>query len=125
MPFNGAAVNLLLRNMRDMAEYTVSTYTIFTMLIVYLPILLTFYTFDVYYNFTSIDWCLAVIVGFTSSSMNIVKIRSLKYEEPARLNILNYFQPIIQLFLDVIFLLKPIHITITYWCTNRFPCKFN
>ena len=103
MPFNGAAVNLLLRNMRDMAEYTVSTYTIFTMLIVYLPILLTFYTFDIYYNFTSIDWCLAVIVGFTSSSMNIVKIRSLKYEEPARLNILNYFQPIIQLFLDVLF----------------------
>ena len=103
MPFNGAVVNLLLRNMRDMAEFTVSTYTIFTMLIVYLPILLTLYTFDVYYNFTSVDWFLAVIVGFTSSSMNIVKIRSLKYEEPARLNILNYFQPIIQLFLDVLF----------------------
>ena len=38
MPFNGAIINIMLRNMRDMAELTLSTYIIFTMLVVYLPI---------------------------------------------------------------------------------------
>ncbi len=103
MPFNGAIINIMLRGMRDMAELTLSTYIIFTMQLVYVPIFLVFETTDVYYKFTPSDWLISVIVGFTSSSMQLVRTKALKFEEPARLSILNYFQPIIQLVLDVIF----------------------
>lgn len=95
MPFNGAIINVLLRDMRDMAELTLSTYIILTMLIVYVPIFLIFETTDIYYNFTLNDWLVAVLLGFTSSSMPLARIKAIKYEEPARLNILNYFAPII------------------------------
>jgi|LauGreDrversion4_2_1035121.scaffolds.fasta_scaffold675297_1 drug/metabolite transporter (DMT)-like permease len=95
MPFNGAIINIMLRNMRDMAELTLSTYIIFTMLVVYLPIFMVYETTDVYYRFTANDWFISVLLGFTSSSMQLVRTKALKYEEPARLSILNYFQPII------------------------------
>lgn len=103
MPFNGAIISIMLRGMRDMAEFTLSTYIIFTMLVVYLPIFLVFETTEVYYNFTPYDWVISVLLGFTSSSMQLVRTKALKFEEPARLSILNYFQPIIQLFLDFLF----------------------
>jgi drug/metabolite transporter (DMT)-like permease len=32
-----------------------------------------------------------------------VKAKSVKYEEPARLAVLNYFQPIMQLILDILY----------------------
>jgi drug/metabolite transporter (DMT)-like permease len=32
-----------------------------------------------------------------------VKAKSVKYEEPARLAVLNYFQPIMQLIIDIIY----------------------
>ena len=91
MPFNGAIINVLLRDMRDMAELTLSTYIVLTMLIVYLPIFMIFETTDVYYKFTPNDWLIAVLLGFTSSSMPLARVKAMKYEEPARLNILNYF----------------------------------
>lgn len=91
MPFNGAIINVLLRDMRDMAELTLSTYIVLTMLIVYLPIFMIFETTDVYYKFTPSDWLIAVLLGFTSSSMPLARVKAMKYEEPARLNILNYF----------------------------------
>lgn len=103
MPFNGAIISIMLRGMRDMAEFTLSTYIIFTMLVVYLPIFLIFETTDVYYKFTLNDWFVSVLLGFTSSSMQLVRTKALKFEEPARLSILNYFQPIIQLLLDFLF----------------------
>lgn len=91
MPFNGAIMNVLLREMRDMAEFTLGTYIVLTMLIVYLPIFMFCETTDVYYKFTLNDWLVAVLLGFTSSSMPLARTKAMKYEEPARLNILNYF----------------------------------
>ena len=91
MPFNGAIINVLLRDMRDMAEFTLSTYIVLTMFVVYLPIFMIFETSDIYFKFTSNDWLIAVLLGFTSSSMPLARTKAMKYEEPARLNILNYF----------------------------------
>ena len=54
-------------------------------------------------TFNITDWMISILLGFTSSSMQIVKAKSMKYEEPARLAVLNYFQPILQLILDIIF----------------------
>ncbi len=103
MPFNGAIITVLVRDMRDMAELTLSTYIVLTMIFVYVPIFMIFETTDIYYKFTPNDWLIAVLLGFTSSSMPLARVKAMKYEEPARLNILNYFSPIFQLCLDVLF----------------------
>lgn len=96
IPFNNAAINLFLRQMRDMSELTLGTYIVLAMFIVYLPSLIFGDRgISELKNFTTLDWATAVLLGFTSSSMQILKAKSLKYEEPARLAVLNYFQPII------------------------------
>ena len=104
IPFNAAALNLYLRQMRDMSEITIGVYTVMTMFFVYSPIvLLSESGLSIVKTFNQTDWIISVLLGFTSSSMQIVKAKSAKYEEPARVAVLNYFAPIFQLFLDVLF----------------------
>jgi hypothetical protein len=90
IPFNGAAINLFLRQMRDMSELTLGTYTILAMIVAYIPSCLIGGINELK-TFYPVDWSMAVLLGFTTSSMHILKAKSLKYEEPARLAVLNYF----------------------------------
>ncbi len=78
-----------------MNEITLGAYIIFAMFIVYAPIVTIFYGYSYLDNFNYADWIVCILLGFTSSFMQIVKALSVKYEEPARLAVLNYFQPII------------------------------
>lgn len=91
IPINGACINLFLRSMRDMNEITLGAYIVFTMFVVYFPIVCIFFDFNYISEFDYIDWIVCVLLGFTSSFMQITKALSIKYEEPARLAILNYF----------------------------------
>jgi drug/metabolite transporter (DMT)-like permease len=91
MPFNGASINLFLRQMRDMSEITLGAYIVFAMLVAYAPFVVVVYGLDYLKSFDSTDWMICVLLGFTSSSMQLAKSKSLKYEEPARLAVLNYF----------------------------------
>lgn len=50
------------------------------------------------------DYVLCLGLGLTSSIVQISKNKALQYEEPAKLSVLMYFQSVIQLVLDVIFL---------------------
>lgn len=104
VPINNACLNLYLRSMRDMSEITLGSYIIYAMFLAYAPFTVAYYGLDFVSDFTPTDWGICVLLGFTGSFLQIVKALSLKYEEPARLAALNYFQPIIQLVLDVIFL---------------------
>jgi drug/metabolite transporter (DMT)-like permease len=89
--------------MRDLSELTLGAWIVTAMLILYLPIVVIFYGFSFLSSFNNVDWFICVLLGFTSSSLQIFMAKSTQYEEPARLAVLNYFQPIVQLVLDVIF----------------------
>lgn len=104
IPFNGASINLFLRQMKDMNEITLAAYIVFAMFIIYFPIVIFAYDFTYLADFDWIDWLVCVLLGFTSVFLQIAKALSVKYEEPAKTAVLNYFQPIIQLILDILFL---------------------
>ena len=55
-------------------------------------------------EFTTIDWALAIGVGISTVMSQTTRAKAVHYEEPARLTVLNYFQSVIQLLMDVIFL---------------------
>ncbi|TNV77669.1 hypothetical protein FGO68_gene8459 [Halteria grandinella] len=104
IPFNTATVRLFMRSLKDLNELTLGALIVTAMLILYLPIVVIFYGFDYLDTFDNTDWGICVLLGFTSSTLQVLMAKSIQYEEPARLAVLNYFQPIIQLILDVIFL---------------------
>ena len=95
MPLNNASINLALRGMKDINEITLAVYVILTMFVIYLPIVTFSEGFSFIADYDGYDWLVCVLLGFTSSFMQIAKALSIKYEEPAKVAVLNYFQPII------------------------------
>ncbi len=70
IPFNGAAINLFLRQMRDLSEITLGVYIVMAMFVVYAPIVaFSDQGLSEVKNFNSTDWTISVLLGFTSSSM--------------------------------------------------------
>lgn len=55
-------------------------------------------------DFSSLDWVYAVGIGISTVLSQTTRAKAVHYEEPARLTVLNYFQSVIQLLMDVIFL---------------------
>jgi len=45
--------------------------------------------------FDWVDWLICGCLGLISFSLQIARALSVKYEEPAKVAVLNYFQPII------------------------------
>lgn len=105
LPIMGAAQGILLRQLRSMSEYTVSSYTSFSMAIIYGLLMFTPGNDlkAVTQNFEFLDWLILFGLGITSSLMQICRTRSAQYEEPAKLSIVQYFQSVFQLIFDIIF----------------------
>jgi drug/metabolite transporter (DMT)-like permease len=95
VPINNACINLFLRQMRDMNEITLGSYIIYAMFLFYAPFTLAYYGVDFLYDFSQADWLICLMLGVSGAVLQIFKALSIKYEEPARLATLNYFQPII------------------------------
>ena len=55
-------------------------------------------------DFNSLDWVLSIGIGISTVMSQTTRAKAVHYEEPARLTVLNYFQSVIQLLMDVIFL---------------------
>ena len=55
-------------------------------------------------DFNSLDWVLSIGIGISTVLSQTTRAKAVHYEEPARLTVLNYFQSVIQLLMDVIFL---------------------
>jgi drug/metabolite transporter (DMT)-like permease len=88
-----------------MSEYTVSSYTSFSMAIIY-GLLMLQPGNDLRVatqNFEFLDWLILFGLGITSSLMQICRTRSSQYEEPAKLSIVQYFQSVFQLIFDILF----------------------
>jgi drug/metabolite transporter (DMT)-like permease len=46
-------------------------------------------------SFSIIDWLLILLLGVMSSWVSLCRSKSYQYEEPARLAVVNYFQPVL------------------------------
>ena len=55
-------------------------------------------------TFDRVDWLVTIGLGSSAILNQLCRARAVHYEEPARLTVLNYFQSVIQLFTDVLFL---------------------
>ncbi len=96
---------IVLRGMRDMNEYTIGSYVAFSMTIIYGPLIYFLgYGYSYLKDLQTFDWLIFCTLGMTSSVLLVCRMKSFKYEEPARLAVLNYFQSIIQFFFDVVLL---------------------
>ena len=107
IPINQCSIQLFLRNMRNLSEYTTTGWLIITMLVIFLP--MSYLTqdpsqtglFSFMEPFTSVDWALGVAFGVTGVFSQTSRAKAVQYEEPAKLTVLNYFQSVIQLVMDV------------------------
>ena len=93
LPIMIAAQGILLRQLRSMSEYTVSSYQSFSMAIIYGLMMFTPGNDlnAVAQNFEFLDWLILFSLGITSSLIQICRTRSAQYEEPAKLSIVQYF----------------------------------
>ncbi|CDW82674.1 membrane protein [Stylonychia lemnae] len=105
IPFSAAINAVNQRQMRDLNEYTVGSYMTLVSLLGYTPIVLLFENgFGIIYDFEMYDWALAILLGITGFYFNVFRFKALQYQEPGKLGGISYFQSIIQLILDVVFL---------------------
>jgi drug/metabolite transporter (DMT)-like permease len=104
-PILMAVASILLRQLRELSELTLSGYMSYSMTLIYGPIVLLTPSQGLTFldKFYTIDWIIIIILGFVSSSVQICRARAAKYEEPAKLAGINYFQSVIQLVFDVAF----------------------
>lgn len=82
--------------MRNVSEISISALLTTTMVLVYVPLVYLNgdgYQFMSEYDFT--DWCVGAGLGLTGVYSQIFRAKAVHYEEPARLTVLNYFQPVI------------------------------
>ena len=105
VPILAASQSIVLRQLREMNEYTVGSYTCFAMVLIYGPIVLFAQEEGLSYvsNFQTLDWVIIIGLGFTSTLVQLCRTKASQYEEPAKLAVVNYFQSVFQLFFDLIF----------------------
>ena len=92
VPFLMASNMMLLRQMRDLHEYTISSYISLSMIIIYWPLIWAMgLDLSFVYSFGLAEWLIVIAISFTSVFVQICRIKSVQYEEPARTAVINYF----------------------------------
>ena len=105
IPILSATISLSLRAMRDLSELTIGSLMTLSMLVFFGPLVyLMGDNFSFIYDFDALDWLICVGVGIVSSFVQICRIKAVKYAEPAKLAVVNYFQSVFQLIFDVLLL---------------------
>jgi drug/metabolite transporter (DMT)-like permease len=103
VPIILSAVALLLRQLRKLNEYSVACYVALATFIGYGTAVLT--SGDGLYllwSFTFIDWIIVIGLGFSSTYVQFCISRAAQYEEPAKLAVVNYFQSVFSLLMDLV-----------------------
>lgn len=96
IPILSATISLSLRAMRELSENTIGGHMTLSMLVFFGPLVyLTGSDLSFVYRFDYLDWIMCILVGIVSSFVQICRIKAVKYEEPARLAVINYFQSVI------------------------------
>ena len=93
VPVLGASQSLVLRQLREMNEYTVGSYTSFSMVLIYGPIVFWILPDGLAFlqNFQTLDWVIVIGLGFSSTLVQLCRTKASQYEEPAKLAVVNYF----------------------------------
>ena len=85
-----------MRLMKDLNDYTINAYTNFAIFLVFLPFV---YIFDnglqVMFLFDKWDWFIIIFSGMVSVAINLCRKKAVNYEEPGKLNGINFFQSVI------------------------------
>lgn len=98
IPFNQCALQLYLRNMKSLSEYSITAWQSIGMLAVFVPacyISKPVGTFAFFGTFNALDWFIAFSFGFTGVYSQTTRAKAVHYEESAKLSVLNYFQSVI------------------------------
>lgn len=104
LPFVSAGLAITQRQIREVSEYTLGTYMAYSMVAVFGPLCLAQGEplLSIASNFHALDWLLIVVLGAMSSWVSLFRSKAYQYEEPARLAVVNYFQPVLQLAFDLL-----------------------
>jgi len=95
LPFVSAAMAMTQRQMREVSEYTIGSYIAYAMVGVFGPLCLVKDEPSIVRAFQPLDWLLVLLLGAMSSWVSLFRSKSYQYEEPARLAVVNYFQPVL------------------------------
>jgi drug/metabolite transporter (DMT)-like permease len=98
--------------MRNLSELSITSWLILGMFGIFFPI--SHFSapegengFSFMQAFDLTDYVICVLFGITGVISSTMRAKSIQYEEPAKVTVLNYFQSVIQLLMDVVFLKTP------------------
>ena len=98
IPFNQCALQMYLRNMKSLNEYTITAWLTISLLLVFLPVCYVAKpvgTFEYMARFNATDWLISFAFGLTGVYSQTTRAKAVHYEESAKLAVLNYFQSVI------------------------------
>ncbi|TNV77065.1 hypothetical protein FGO68_gene12655 [Halteria grandinella] len=110
IPFNQCSLQLLLKSMRSLNELSISAWMTLFMLLFFIP--MNYLTkpdnaSSPFYFLSDFDlgsWLISALFGLTGVYSQTTRAKALHYEDSAKLGVLLYFQSVIQLLMDVVFL---------------------
>lgn len=109
-PLLMASINISLRYMRRMHEYTTSTYSVLFSLVFYGGLIaVTDAEFSMFENFHGYEHLILIFVSLAGGIGMLSKTKALQYEMAGRLGILVYFSIIFTYFFDMIFIGTKFH----------------
>ena len=87
LPIINAVSSLLIRQMRELSEYTISSLSSFAIALSYglVVVLLPSQGFGFLQEFQTFDWLVLMGLSLSSTFLQILRVKAIQYEEPAKL----------------------------------------
>jgi drug/metabolite transporter (DMT)-like permease len=105
-----ASINISLRYMRKMHEYTTSTYSVLFSLVFYGTLIATTSAeFSMFRTFSGYEHLILIFISLAGGIGMLSKTKALQYEMAGRLGILVYFSIIFTYFFDMLFIGSEFH----------------
>lgn len=105
VPIMNAFITILFAKMRGLSELTVCSYQDLILVLFFGPILwlTTKDGFSYFSWFNNFEYLAILGAGISSGLVQVFRMKSVQYHEPAKLAVLNYFQSVFQLLFDILF----------------------
>ena len=87
LPFINAVSSLLIRQMRELSEYTISSMSSFAIALSYglVVVLMPSQGFGFLSEFQTFEWMVLLGLSLSSTFLQILRVKAIQYEEPAKL----------------------------------------
>ena len=100
-PFTIALGPILIAKLNTLSEISVGAYNSLTMAVIFFFVAIFTSGLSYLGDFATLDWLVLILLGFTSSFVQMCIALASQYERPDKTAVLNYFQPVIMLLTDV------------------------